>query len=187
VQHEEKENRTHSGKEGNFQENDRDFVNESADENGEQADELTASLKNEVAEQRDKYLRLAADFDNYRRRVARERVDLLQTAGKDLNVSLLDILDDVDRASDQMEKTDDAEIIKEGFLLIFNKLKNQLQSRGVKEMNSLHQDFDPQLHDAVAEVPAPSEDLKGKVLDNIQKGYYLNDKLIRHAKVVVGK
>jgi molecular chaperone GrpE len=187
VQNEEQENRTRSGEEEHFhQEDDRDFLNQPG-ENGEQTDEVVDKLKDEIAEQRDKYLRLAADFDNYRRRVARERVDLLQTATKDVIVSLLDILDDVDRASDQMEKTDDAEIIKEGFLLIFNKLKNQLQARGVKEMDSLHQDFDPELHDAVAEIPAPSEKLKGKILDNIQKGYYLNDKLIRHAKVIVGK
>lgn len=128
-----------------------------------------------------------AEFDNYRKRTSRERMELIKTADKDVIVSLLDVLDDSDRASEQMENTDNINVVKEGALLIFNKLKKILHSRGLQEMDSLHADFDAELHDAIAEVPAPSEELKGKVLDNIQKGYYLNDKIIRHAKVVVGK
>lgn len=144
-------------------------------------------LKDALQEQKDKYLRLVAEFDNFRKRNSRERLDLIQTANKDVIVSLLDILDDVDRATEQIENTDDLSSVKQGVLLIFNKLKMQLQSLGLKEMDSLKADFDAELHDAITEIPAPSETLKGKVLDNIQKGYYLNDKLIRHAKVVVGK
>lgn len=144
-------------------------------------------LENELQEQRDKYLRLVAEFDNYRKRISRERIELMQTANREVIVSLLDTLDDCDRATDMMETTDDVAIVKEGALLIFNKFRNQLQAHGLKELDSYHQDFDAELHDAIAEIPAPSQDLEGKVLDSVQKGYYLNDKLIRHAKVVVGK
>lgn len=146
-----------------------------------------AKLEKELSEQRDKYLRLVAEFDNYRKRISRERIDLIGTATKDVIVSLLDVLDDCDRAAEQMEATDDIQIVKEGALLIFNKLRNQLQSFGLRELDSIHQDFDAELHDAIAEIPAPSPELEGKVIDSVQKGYYLNDKLIRHAKVVVGK
>lgn len=146
-----------------------------------------AKLENQLQEQRDKYLRLVAEFDNYRKRIAREKLDLIQTANKEVIISLLDILDDCERAASQMEDSDDIVSVKEGAFLIFNKLKNQLQALGLKEMESLHEDFDVELHDAITEVPVSSTDLKGKVIDNIQKGYYLNDKLIRHAKVVVGK
>ncbi|TAN13838.1 MAG: nucleotide exchange factor GrpE [Chitinophagaceae bacterium] len=150
-------------------------------------DPRVTQLEDQLQEQRDKYLRLVAEFDNYRKRIAREKLDLIQTANKDVIVSLLDILDDCDRAASQMEDSDDVNSVKEGAFLIFNKLKNHLQALGLKEMKSLHEDFDAELHDAITEIPAPTEDLKGKVLDNVQKGYYLNDKLIRHAKVVVGK
>lgn len=166
---------------GNVQEEEKD-TEEAADK-----DPVVAQLEDQLQEQRDKYLRLVAEFDNYRKRIAREKLDLMQTANKDVIVSLLDILDDCDRAASQMEDSEDINSVKEGAFLIFNKLKNQLQALGLKEMKSLHEDFDTELHDAITEIPAPSEDLKGKVLDNVQKGYYLNDKLIRHAKVVVGK
>ncbi len=153
------------------------------EEEGEEAGEGTEELK----ELRNKYLRLVAEFDNYRKRVARERIELIQTSEKDVVVSLLDILDDADRAEEQMAKTENIEVVKEGALLIFDKLRKVLKSRGLKEMETLHGDYDAELQEAIAEVPAPSEELKGKVIDNIQKGYYLNDKIIRHAKVVVGK
>lgn len=152
-----------------------------------QEESMLDKLENELQEMKNKYLRLVADFDNYRKRMARDRVELAQTASKEVILSLLDILDDWDRAEKQMEKTTDVEVIKEGITLIFNKLQNTLQAKGLQEMESLHTPFDPDLHDAITEVPAPSEALKGKVIDNVQKGYYLNDKLIRHAKVVVGK
>ncbi len=145
------------------------------------------ALKEQIAELKDKYLRQVAEFDNFRKRMQREKDELRQTAGREVIASLLDVLDDYDRARVQMEQTEDINLLKEGNELIFNKLKKTLQARGLREMDSLHADFDPELHEAITEVPAPSEDLVGKVIDNIQKGYYLNDKLIRHAKVVIGK
>jgi molecular chaperone GrpE len=143
-------------------------------------------LQMELEEQKDKYLRLVAEFDNFRKRTAKERLELLQTAGKDVIMPMLEVLDDCDRAEQQIQKTDDVTLVKEGVQLVFHKLRTSLQARGIKEMESLHTDFDVEKHEAITEIPAPSEDLKGKVLDQIQKGYYLNDKLIRFAKVVVG-
>lgn len=143
-------------------------------------------LQSEVAELKDKYLRQVAEFDNFRKRTAKERLDLIQTAGKDVIVSLLEVLDDCDRAQKQLENSDDFSA-KEGVLLVFNKLRTTIQNKGVKAMESINQDFNPDLHEAITDIPAPNPSLKGKVLDEVQKGYYLNDKIIRFAKVVVGK
>ncbi|MBX5439579.1 MAG: nucleotide exchange factor GrpE [Thermoflavifilum sp.] len=148
---------------------------------------VVEKLENELAEYKDKYLRLVAEFDNYKKRTARERIELIQTAGKEIIVSLLDVLDDFDRAIQQLDTAKDVAALKEGILLIYQKFKSILQSKGLKEMETLHAHFDPELHEAISEVPAPDEQLKGKVLDNVQKGYLLHDKIIRHAKVVVGK
>jgi len=112
---------------------------------------------------------------------------LRQTAGKEIIASLLDILDDCDRAEKQMQQTNNIEELKEGVQLIFNKLRTTLQSKGLKAMDSINKDFDPEKHEAITEIPAPNQSLKGKVIDEVQKGYYLNDKIIRFAKVVVGK
>ncbi|MCX8020922.1 MAG: nucleotide exchange factor GrpE [Chitinophagaceae bacterium] len=144
-------------------------------------------LRSELDEMKDKYLRKAAEFENFRRRNAKERLELIQTAGKEIILDLLEVLDDCDRAQKQIESTLQDENVKQGVLLVFNKLRSTLQSRGVKVMESLHQDFNPDLHEAISEVEAPSEELKGKVVDEVMKGYFMNDKLIRHAKVVVGK
>lgn len=144
-------------------------------------------LQAELQEQKDKYLRLMAEFDNFRRRTAKERIELIQTAGKDVIVSLLDVLDDCDRAEKQLQSSDDIAVQKEGIQLVFNKLRSSLQSKGVKAMESINADFDVEKHEAITEIPAPSEELKGKVIDEVMKGYYLNDKIIRFAKVVVGK
>ncbi len=145
-------------------------------------------LKADLAEQKDKYLRLYADFDNFRKRTAKERLEYMQAAGKDVIVNLLEVLDDCDRAEKQMQADGgDVKQMKEGVLLIFNKLRSSLQGRGLKAMQSLHAEFDVEKHEAITEIPAPKDNLKGKVVDEIQKGYYLNDKIIRHAKVVVGK
>lgn len=159
------------------------------------ADEVTETtgpseiekLQQEVAELKDKYLRQVAEFDNFRKRSAKERLELIQTAGKDVIIPLLDVLDDCDRAQQQLEKSEDIMLVKEGVLLVFNKLRNTLNARGVKVMESVNQEFNPDMHEAITEVPAPAEESKGKILDEVQKGYYLNDKIIRHAKVVVGK
>jgi len=147
----------------------------------------TGKLQQEAAEWKDKYLRLVAEFDNFRKRNAKERLELIQTAGKDVIASLLDVLDDSERAQKQLDTSNDAAANKEGVLLVFNKLKNILQSKGLKPMNSNGQEFNPDLHEAITEIPAPAPALKGKVVDEVQKGYYLNDKIIRFAKVVVGK
>ncbi|MFI5196334.1 MAG: nucleotide exchange factor GrpE [Chitinophagales bacterium] len=141
----------------------------------------------ELAEIKDKHLRLVAEFDNFRRRNAKERIELVQTAGKDIIESLLVVLDDVDRASKQLETTTDIQILKEGVSLVFNKLRLIMQQKGLRVMEAMNEDFNPDLHEAITEIPAPTEEMKGKVIDVVEAGYYLNDKLIRHAKVVVGK
>ena len=143
-------------------------------------------LEDEIQEQKDKYLRLMAEFDNFRRRTAKERLDLIQTAGKDVVVSLLDVLDDCDRAEKQLQTSDNIELLKEGVQLVFNKMRSTLQTKGVKVMESINTDFDVEKHEAITEIDAPAQ-MKGKVLDEVMKGYYLNDKIVRFAKVVVGK
>ncbi len=144
-------------------------------------------IQAELQEQKDKYLRLMAEFDNFRRRTAKERLELMQTAGKDVIVSLLDVLDDCDRAEKQLNDSSDLSVQKEGIQLVFNKLRSNMQQKGVKAMESIEADFDVEKHEAITEIPAPTEKLKGKVIDEVMKGYYLNDKIIRFAKVVVGK
>ncbi len=144
-------------------------------------------LQGEIAELKDKHLRLIAEFDNFRRRTAKERVELTQTAGKDILQSLLVVLDDVNRAEKQMETTDDIAVLKEGISLVFNKFKAIMQSKGLKEMEAHNTEFNADLHEAITEIPAPNNKMVGKVMDVVEQGYYLNDKLIRHAKVVVGK
>jgi molecular chaperone GrpE len=144
------------------------------------------NLKEKLAELNDKFLRQAAEFENFKRRNAKERIELIQTAGKDVITDLLDVIDDSDRAQKQMEATNDIEQIKEGITLVFSKLRNILTVKGLKAMDTKGKDFNPDLHEAIAEIEAGDE-MKGKVIDEVQKGYYLNDKIIRYAKVVVGK
>ncbi|MDQ6844927.1 MAG: nucleotide exchange factor GrpE [Bacteroidota bacterium] len=163
-------------------------------ENGEQEvfepgirSEENAKLRSELEEQRDKYMRLLAEFDNFKRRNARERIELIQTAGKEVITSLLQVLDDCDRAEKQMQETSDPDQIKDGVQLVFNKLRKTLNSKGLKPMESINTDFDVEKHEAITEIPVDDKKLKGKVVDEIEKGYYLNDKLIRFAKVIVGK
>lgn len=143
-------------------------------------------LKAELNEANDRYLRLYAEFDNFKRRTSKERVELLQTAGRDVIADLLTVLDDFERAAKSMESATDIEPVKEGVALVHSKLKNILANKGLKEMNAKGAAFDADLHEAITNIPAPSDDLKGKVIDEIEKGYSLNDKVIRFAKVVVG-
>lgn len=154
----------------------------------EEIDELDSvdRLKAEMEEANKKYLRLYAEFDNYKKRTSKERVELLQTAGKDVISDLLPVLDDLNRALTAMEDTEVAASTKEGITLVANKLKATLQQKGLKEMISINEPFDPDFHEAVTKIPAPNEDMKGKVVDEILKGYLLNDKVLRYAKVVVG-
>ncbi len=154
----------------------------------EQAPELSVEekLQAEVQQLNDKYLRLYAEFDNYKRRTQKERVELLQTAGKDVIVSLLPVLDDFDRALKAMETATDVAPVKEGILLVSTKLKNTLAQKGLKDVESINQPFNTDFHEAITNIPAPTEDLKGKVIDEVERGYTLNDNVIRFAKVVVG-
>lgn len=150
--------------------------------------ELSAEekLQQENSVLNDKYLRLFAEFDNYKRRTQKERIELLQTAGKDVLVSMLPVLDDFDRALKATENATEVNAIREGIMLVQTKLKSILTQKGLKEMESLHTIFDTDIHEAITKIPAPTDDLKGKVVDELEKGYTLNDKVIRFAKVVVG-
>ena len=163
-----------------------DSENEGISDNPDQLD-IADKLQQEIVEQKDKYIRLFAEFDNYKRRSAKERIELIQTAGREVITSLLDVLDDCDRAEKQLQKSEDIEQIKEGVQLVFGKLRNTLLSKGVKAMESIGTDFDVEKHEAITEIPAPTEALKDKIVDEVTKGYYLNDKLIRFAKVILGK
>ncbi len=153
----------------------------------EESSDLQEKHQAELAAANDRYLRLAAEFDNYRRRSVKERQDFMQTAGREVITELLNVLDDTDRAQKQLETATDIAQIREGVTLVFNKFRNTLQAKGLRVMEAAGTDFDADLHEAITEIPAPSPELSGKVVDEIVKGYYLNDKLIRHAKVVVGK
>jgi len=158
-------------------------VETDAIDNGPSAED---KLKEELAAANDKYLRLFAEFDNFRRRTTKERVELLQTAGKEIIVSLLPVMDDFERAIRSMDNATDINAVKTGVELIYNKLSNTLTQKGLKPMESLGETFDADLHEAITNVPAPTDDLKGKVIDVMEKGYYLGDKVARFAKVIVG-
>jgi len=144
-------------------------------------------LQSELSEQKEKYLRLYAEFDNYKRRTARERVELMQTAGKEVIVSLLDVLDDCDRAEKQIQESGEKNALTEGLQIVFNKLRATLYAKGLKPMDYIGKDFDPDQEEAVTQIPVQDDAMKGKVVDEIVKGYYMNDKIIRFAKVVVGQ
>lgn len=152
----------------------------------ESASELDL-LKKELDEQKEKFIRLYADFDNFKRRNAKERVELIQTAGREVIQSLLEVMDDCDRAERQIHKSDDVAQIREGIQLVFSKLRNTMISKGVKEMKTIGEEFNADFHEAITEIPVTDENMKGKVVDEVEKGYTLNDKIIRFAKVVVGK
>jgi molecular chaperone GrpE len=143
-------------------------------------------LEAELAEMKDKYLRLYSEFDNYKRRTSKEKIETMQTANRELMVALLPILDDLDRTNKSLESAQSIEALKEGVNLVFSKLTRTLEQKGLKALDSLGTEFDSELHEAVTQIPAPSEDQKGKIVDELEKGYYLNEKLIRYAKVVIG-
>ncbi|WP_240410315.1 nucleotide exchange factor GrpE [Hymenobacter oligotrophus] len=141
----------------------------------------------ELADLKDKYLRLAAEFENYKRRTTKERADLFKSANQELMMVLLPVLDDFERARQHTQTTDDANMVRESIDIIYGKLTKALQQKGLQTMETKGGAFDPELHEAITQIPAPSEDLKGKVVDEVEKGYYLGDKVIRHAKVVLGQ
>jgi molecular chaperone GrpE len=140
-----------------------------------------------VAEMNDKYLRLYSEFDNYRKRSNREKIDIIKNASGDVLKELLSVLDDFHRAEKANAESDDSEALKEGFKLIQNKLFSILERKGLKAMDSIGKEFNVDHHEAITDIPAPSEDMKGKVVDAIESGYFLNDRVLRFAKVVVGK
>lgn len=175
--------------------NDTENNNDSNDEldfdesNAENTDNQIAEedkLKAEATEWQNKYLRLYAEFDNFKRRTSKERLELMQIANKDVIVDLLSILDDFERAQKSMGTATDILSVKEGVTLIQHKLKGILNQKGLKEMESIGHEFDADIHEGITSIPAPSEKLKGKIVDEIEKGYFLNDKVIRFAKVIIG-
>lgn len=144
-------------------------------------------LKAQVEEQKDRYLRLSAEFDNYRKRTLKERSDMLKTVNGDTLSGMLPVLDDLERAMQSMQKATDVDAVREGVVLIYNKIQEFLKNKGIVEIDAMNQVFDTDLHEAITKIPAPTEDLKGKVVDVIQKGYKIDTKVIRYAKVVVGE
>lgn len=150
-------------------------------------DKEIEELKAKIAEQDDRYLRLSAEFDNYRKRTLKERSDLLKTVSGDTLSGMLPVLDDLERAMASMEKATDVPAVLEGVKLIYSKLQDFLKNKGVVEIDAKNQIFDTDLHEAITKIPAPTDDLKGKVVDVIQKGYKIEGKVIRYAKVVVGE
>jgi len=167
---------------------------ESMDENIQGSETETAQngpsaedkLKEELVAANDKYLRLFAEFDNFRRRTVKEREEARKTEGKDVIVALLPVMDDFERAIRSMDNATDVAAVKTGVELIYNKLSNTLTNKGLKPMEALGEIFDADIHEAITNVPAPTDDLKGKVIDEMEKGYYLGDKVVRFAKVIVG-
>jgi molecular chaperone GrpE len=144
-------------------------------------------LQKDLQEQKDRYLRLSAEFDNFRKRTLREKMEMSKLAGEEIYVKILPVLDDLDRAMKAIRESTDVEAVKEGMQLIYNKFQEYLNQQGVKEIEAIHQEFNTDVHEAVTKIPAEDKKLKGKVVDVIEKGYYLNEKIIRFSKVVIGE
>ena len=144
-------------------------------------------LEIQLAEAKDKHLRLFAEFDNYRKRTSKQQLDMIRNAGSEMIKTILPVLDDLDRAAELNEKTEDINVVKEGFKLIHHKFAAILERNGLKEIEAKGLEFNTDLHEAITNIPAPTEDMKGKVIDVVEKGYYLNDHVLRFSKVVVGQ
>jgi molecular chaperone GrpE len=151
------------------------------------AEEQFEKTEAELLELKDKHIRLQAEFDNYRKRTLKERMELMKTASESLLVSILPVIDDFDRAMQTLNLVEEESHVKEGVKLIFNKFQDFLKQNGVKEIEAREKVFDTDLHEAITKIPAPTDELKGKIVDVVQKGYFLNDKVIRHSKVVIGE
>jgi molecular chaperone GrpE len=150
-------------------------------------DSKTAELQAKINELNDKYLRLYSEFDNFRKRTAKEKIELIQTGGEDVFKSILPVIDDFERAIKSNLETTDIKAVNDGVSLIYHKLKTTLTQKGLEEMKSVGEVFNADVHEAITNIPAPSEDLKGKVVDELEKGYSLNGKIIRFAKVIIGQ
>lgn len=166
---------------------DTDVAAESEAQDTRSAGDATEQLMNQVKEWQEKYIRLSADFDNFRKRTMREKMELIKTASEDTLVSILPVIDDFERAIKAMENVTEVVPVKEGVVLIYNKFNETLAQKGLKPIDAQNQEFNTDLHEAITKIPAPDESLKGKVVDVIQKGYMLQDKVVRFAKVVVGE
>jgi len=154
--------------------------------NEEGTESVEEQLKHDLANEKDKFLRLFAEFENYKKRTSKERMDLFKTAGQEVIVSLLPVLDDFERALKELAKSEDKEMFK-GVELINGKLRETLKSKGMEEVGVKQGDtFDAEIHDAITQIPAPNKKLKGKIIDVVERGYKLGDRIIRHPKVVVG-
>lgn len=153
----------------------------------EQLANMLAEAQQMVSEERDKYLRLSAEFDNYRKRTLKEKAEIIKNGGEKTLTAILPVLDDFERALKNMEASEETKAMKEGVELIFNKFNKILSQEGLQKIETEGREFDVDFHEAIALIPAPSEDLKGKILDCVQTGYILNDKVIRHAKVAVAQ
>lgn len=150
-------------------------------------DDQIEELGSKLQEVTDKYMRLSAEFDNYRKRTLKEKMELTKTAGEKIIVNILPVMDNFERAIKSVDSTKDVDAIKEGIMHIYKNFGEFLKQNGIAEIDATNAEFDTDLHEALTKIPAPSEDLKGKVVDCIEKGYKLNDKVIRYAKVVVGE
>ena len=144
-------------------------------------------LETALEEEKNRYLRLSAEFDNYRKRTLKEKIELTKLAGEEIFLKILPVLDDLDRALKSVQESSDIEAVKEGIHLIYSKFSDYLSQQGVKEIEALHKEFDTDLHEAITKIPAPEKKLKGRVVDIVEKGYTLNDKVIRYSKVVIGE
>ena len=150
-------------------------------------DKLIEALNLKIKEQEDRYLRLSAEFDNYRKRTLKEKADLTKFGEEELMLKLLPVIDDFDRAIQLMNKVEDIEAMKDGLKLIYNKFSDFLKQKNVQEIEAVHKEFDTDCHEAITKIPAQEKKLKGKVVDVIEKGYTLNGKVIRFSKVVIGE
>ena len=170
-------------KETTIENNDQQTTEANVDESSKKLQEIQVKYD----ELNEKYIRLFSEFDNFRRRTTKERADLLRSAGDDVLKEMLPVLDDFDRAKKAMHASENITSAKEGFDLIHNKFTDALKKKGIEEMQCIGVEFNPDLHEAITEVPAPSEDMKGKIMDVIEKGFYINGKILKYAKVIVGK
>lgn len=157
------------------------------DDNPEVCEEESEKLRSELDEYKDKYLRLMAEFDNYRKRVLKEKSELILNGGEKVISSILPVLDDIERAEESMTTIEDSKSFQEGVSLIFEKLKTILEKNGLKKMDTVGEQFNVDFHEAIAMVPGQPDELRGKVIDSVQTGYLLNDKVLRHAKVAVAE
>ncbi len=169
------------------QENNANSEEQTTNETAENEATKEPTIEEKYADLNDRFLRLYSEFDNYRKRSNKEKVELISSASEGVLKDLIPVLDDFERAILNNETAEDISIVKEGFQLIFNKFKTNLEAKGLKAMLAKGESFDSELHEAIANIPAPTEDLKGKIVDDVEKGYYLNEKVIRYAKVVVGQ